>query len=168
MDDEAAIAVEDGAQEVESTSDIEVADIHMPLLVRLQRLHEAGAFLGDVGRLAGQEAGPLEDAINAGGAAGDDILIEHHEGQAAIALVGMAAGELADTCDFARGEPVIARHPGIVLVDLAEALYPVVVLAAANADPGHEAGDGDLGLAGPGADEIDDVVAGIVGDPAAR
>ena len=65
------------------------------------------------------------------------------------------------------GEPVIARHPGVVLVDLAEALLPVVELAGADADPGEEAADGDLGLVAPGADEIDDLVAGVVGDPAA-
>jgi hypothetical protein len=54
-----------------------------------------------------------------------------------------------------------------VLVDLAEALAPVFVLAAADADPGQEARDRDLGFVGPGADEIDDLVAGVVGDPAA-
>ena len=140
----------------------------MPLLVRLQGLDIAGAFLGDIGRLPGQEPGLFEGAIDAGGAAGDDIVIEHHEGQAAIALVGVTAGELADACDLIWGEPVIAWHPGIVFVDLAEACDPVLVLAAANADPGREAGDRDLGLVGPGADEIDDVVAGVVGDPAAR
>jgi hypothetical protein len=68
---------------------------------------------------------------------------------------------------FVVGKPVIAWDPGIVLVDLAEASLPVVELAGADADPGDEACDGDLGLVAPGADEIDDGVAGIVGDPAA-
>ena len=65
------------------------------------------------------------------------------------------------------GEPVIAWHPGVVLVDLAEALHPVVELAGADADPGQEATDGDVGLVAPGADEIDELVAGVVGNPAA-
>jgi hypothetical protein len=64
------------------------------------------------------------------------------------------------------GEPVVARHPGVVLVDLAEALLPVVELAGADADPGQEATDRDLRLVAPGADEIDELVAGVVGDPA--
>jgi hypothetical protein len=53
-----------------------------------------------------------------------------------------------------------------VLVDLAEALFPVVELARADADPGQEATDRDLGLVAPGADEIDELVTGVVGDPA--
>jgi hypothetical protein len=54
-----------------------------------------------------------------------------------------------------------------VFVDLAEALLPVVKLAGADADPGEEATDGDVRLVAPGTDEIDDGVAGIVGNPAA-
>jgi hypothetical protein len=52
-----------------------------------------------------------------------------------------------------------------VLVDLAEALDPVLILAAADADPGHETRDRDLGFIRPGADEIDDRVARVMGDP---
>ena len=56
VDDEAAAAVEDGAEEVKGAGDVEVTDIDVPVFVRLQRLDEAGAFLGDVGRLPGQES----------------------------------------------------------------------------------------------------------------
>jgi len=55
-----------------------------------------------------------------------------------------------------------------VFVDFAEARDPVLVLAAGDADPRHEARDRDVGFVRPGADEIDDLVARIVGDPAAR
>jgi hypothetical protein len=61
---------------------------------------------------------------------------------------------------------VVTRHPVIVLVDLAETSDPVLVLAAADAEPGDEARDRDIGLVAPGADEIDDLVARVVGDPA--
>ena len=71
--------------------------------------------------MPGQESGVLEDAVDAGRAAGDDVGIEHHEGQSAIAFEGMAAGEGADALLLVVGEPVVARHPGVVLVDLAEA-----------------------------------------------
>ena len=167
VDDEAAVAVEDRAQEIKRAGDIEVADVHMPLLVGLEGLHEAGAFLGNVGRLPGQKSGLLEDAIDAGRAARNDVGIEHHEGHTAIALVTMLSGEGADGCDLMVGEPMIAWHPGVVFVDLAEADDPVLVLAAGDANPGGEARDRDVGLVGPGADEIDDLVARVVGDPAA-
>jgi hypothetical protein len=62
---------------------------------------------------------------------------------------------------------MIARHQGIVLVDLPEALFPVVELAGADADPGDEATSREFGLVAPVADEIDDGVARVVGDPAA-
>jgi hypothetical protein len=75
------------------------------------------------------------------------------------------ACESDDAKFFIVGEPMIARDPGVVLVDLAEAPLPVVELAGADADPGDEATEGDFGLVAPGADEIDDGVASIVGDP---
>src|SRR5579871_913249 len=167
VDEEAAVAVEDRAQEVERAGDIEVADIDMPLLMRLEGLHEAGALAGDVGGVPGQESRLLENAVDAGRAARNDIGIEHHESQAAIALAGVLLGERADAGDLVFGEPMIAWHPGVVLVDLTEALSPVLVLAAADTDPGHKAGDREFGLIGPGADEVDDPIAGVVGDQAA-
>ena len=84
-----------------------------------------------------------------------------------VAFERLGAGESPDAFLLVPGEPVIARHPGVVLIDFAEAPPPVVELAARDADPGHEARDGDVGLVRPGADEIDEFVAGVVGDPAA-
>ena len=94
-------------------------------------------------------------------------MIEHHEGHAAIPFERMLAGEGGQALLFVGGEPVIARDPGVVLVDLAEALDPSVILAGADADPGQKVRRRDVTLVGPGADEIDDLVAGVVGDPAA-
>ena len=137
----------------------------MPFLVRCEGLLEAGAFLGDVGSLTGQESRLLEDAIDAGRAAGDDIGIEHHEGHAAITFERILASEVADAHDFILGEPMVAWDPGIVFVDFAVAGAPVLVLAAGDADPGDETRDGDVGFVGPGADKIDDGVARVVSDP---
>jgi hypothetical protein len=168
MDDEAAVAVEDGAEEVKSASDVKVADIDVPMLVRFKGLDEAGAFLGDVGRGAGEQSGFFENAIDAGGATSDLIGIEHHEGEAAIAIEGMGAGKSADAEFFIVGEPMVAWDPSVVFVDLAETLFPVVEFAGADADPGQEATDRDFGLVAPAADEIDELIADIVGNPAGR
>jgi len=167
VDDEATVAIEDGAEEVERASDVEVTDIDVPVFVGLERLDEAGAFPGDVGRGPGQKSGGLEDAVDAGRTASDLVGIEHHEGQATIAFRGMRSRESTDAEFLVVGEPVVAGHPGVVFVDLAEALLPVVELAGADADPGQEATDGDVRLVAPGADEVNDGVAGIVGNPAA-
>jgi hypothetical protein len=65
------------------------------------------------------------------------------------------------------GEPMVARQPAVVLVDLAVAFPPVEELAPRDADPGDQARAGQFGLLGPGADVIDDGVAGVVGNPGA-
>src|SRR5437773_7315116 len=167
VDDGAAGAVENRAEEVEGAGDVEVADIDVPVFVGLHRLHEAGAFLAGHGGRPGQQSGAFEDAVDAGRAAGNFVGIEHHEGQPAVALQRMPAGEGTDAVLLVVGEPMVAGHPGVVLVDLAEALLPVVELAGADADPGQEATRREVGLVAPGADEIDDGIAGVVGDPAA-
>jgi hypothetical protein len=63
-------------------------------------------------------------------------------------------------------EPVVARDQGVVLVDLAVALSPVVELACAQTEPADESLDGEFGAVGPVVDEVDDFVAGVVGNPA--
>ena len=50
VDDGTAIAVENRTNEVERAGDIEIAEVDVPLLMGFERLHKAGAFLGDVGR----------------------------------------------------------------------------------------------------------------------
>ena len=126
-----------------------------------------GAFFGGHGRFPGQQSGALEDAINAARAAGDDVGVEHHETQAAIAFKRVLPGKDTDPLFFVVSEPMIAWDPGVVLVDLAEALFPIVELAGADADPGHEATSRDLRFVAPIPDEIDDRVTGIVGNPGA-
>lgn len=64
------------------------------------------------------------------------------------------------------GEPVVPRDGGVVLVDLAVAFAPIVELAVSDAEPGDEALSRELGLFGPGPNEVDDVVADVMGSPA--
>jgi hypothetical protein len=63
-------------------------------------------------------------------------------------------------------EPVVARDPGVVFVGLAVAVLPGVPLGGGQAEPEQEAGDGDAGLAGPAVNEVNNLVAGVVGNPA--
>jgi hypothetical protein len=62
---------------------------------------------------------------------------------------------------------MIAWHPGVVFIDFAEAMFPVVELAGADADPGQEAPGRNFGLVAPVPDEVDNGIAGVMGDPAA-
>jgi hypothetical protein len=61
---------------------------------------------------------------------------------------------------------MIPRDPGVVLVGLAIALLPGVPLGSAQAEPEQETSDRNAGFAGPAVDEIDDLIAGVVGNPA--
>jgi hypothetical protein len=54
-----------------------------------------------------------------------------------------------------------------VFVDFAEAFLPVVEFAQADAQPGDEATSRDIRLVAPVANEVNDGVAGVMGDPAA-
>src|SRR5256885_12396443 len=49
---------------VEGAADVEVRDVHVPVLVRQERLDEARPLGGRLGVVALQQPGPLEDAID--------------------------------------------------------------------------------------------------------
>jgi hypothetical protein len=165
MDQVSATTIEQAAQVVERAGDIDVGDIDMPVFVRTQRLNEALALAGDLGRVAIEQAGLLENPVDAGRAARDDVLVDHHESQAAITLHREASMEVADGLFLLVFQPVVARNPGIVFVGLAVAVLPGVPLGGGQAKPQQEAGDGNAGLIGPTVDEIDDLVASVVGNP---
>ena len=58
VDDEAAASVQHAAQVVEGAADVEVGDVHVPVLVRLQRLDKAGSFPGGAPFLTPQTVRP--------------------------------------------------------------------------------------------------------------
>lgn len=138
MNDESAATIEDAAHEVESSGDIEVTNIDMPMLVRFERLNEPSAFLGGLRRLSVEQAGGFENAVGAGGTASDDVAIDHHEGESAISFGGILASEEPDAFLFIVCEPMIARDPGVVFVDFSEAIFPIVEFAVTDADPWEE------------------------------
>ena len=77
----------------------------------------------------------------------------------------MGPSESADALLFVVGEPVIARHPGVVLVGLAVAVLPLMELARAELQPAEQPFGPQLAALGPVFDVIDDFVANVVGNP---
>jgi hypothetical protein len=114
------------------------------------------------------QPGVAEHAIDAGGADRDDIAVEHHERESPVAFESMVLVELDDGSLFPRLQPPVAWHQGIVLVGHSIASFPVVELAGRDPQPGDESGDGDLGSLRPSLDQVNDAVAGIVGNPCLR
>src|SRR5215471_11624251 len=117
-----------------------------------QRLDEALALGGGFAAVAFEQAGLLEDAVDAGGATGDHVGVEHHEGQAAVALQGALVVEVDDGLLLLGLEPVVAREQGVVLVGLAVAVLPGVPLGSGDPQPKQEGQRGDAGLVGPALD----------------
>jgi hypothetical protein len=115
--------------------------------------------------VAVEQAGLLENPVNAGGTTGDDVLVNHHERQAAITLRRKEGMEVADGLFLLVFQPVIAGNPSIVLVGLAVAVLPGMPLGGGQPQPQQEAGDGNAGFVGPAVDEIDNLVADVVGNP---
>lgn len=167
VDDEAAAAIQETAQVVEGTRDVEIRDVHVPVLMHPKGLLKARAFLGGLGVVPLQQSGLLEDAVHAGGAAGHDILVEHHEGQAAIALQGKTLMEGDDGLLLVADEPVVPRDPGVVLVGLAVTVLPRMPLGGGEAEPEQEGQDSQAGFVGPLVDKVNDLVADVMGDPEA-
>src|ERR1700720_1082857 len=62
-------------------------------------------------------------------------------------------------------QPMIARNPTVVFVDLPVARLPVVELAGRDSQPFHEPADCNLGLLAPAPHEIDEPIPNIVSHP---
>src|SRR4051794_17486556 len=77
----------------------------------------------------------------------------------------MAGVEVEDRRLLPRFEPPVAGDQRVVLVGQTVTRPPVVVLAGSDPEPADESSHGDLGVLGPVPDEVDDGVAGIVGNP---
>src|SRR5271166_3556076 len=89
VDDDPAVAVEDAAQEEEGPADVEMGDIDVPVLMRPQGLLEALSLLGRLAASGRQLARRPEHAVDAGGADGHDVGVEHHVGQPPISFQGV-------------------------------------------------------------------------------
>jgi hypothetical protein len=165
MDDGATVAIEKRGQVVESAADIEVGDVHVPMLMGFEGMLESSSLFRGRAVERFDSTGGLEHAIDAGRADRHDIGVEHHERQPAIAFQRIDQLEVEDGFLFPIVEPVVAGYPCVVLVDQAVTVFPVVELAGRNAQPADESAGRQIGLAGPAVDEVDDLVSVIVGGP---
>ena len=106
-----------------------------------------------------------EHAVDAGGADGDDIGVEHHEGQAPIAFQRVRGTEVDDRLLLPALEPAVARDLGVVLVGLAVAQPPAGKLARGKPDPGYKTANAKPRALRPVGREIDHRVPHVMSDP---
>jgi hypothetical protein len=96
-----------------------------------------------------------------------DVAIKHHEGESAIALQREPMVEVDDRVLLPLLEPVITGDKHVVFVGFAVAISPLVILGAGEFHPAHqEQQRTDLGAGREPRDEVDDIVTGVVGNPA--
>ena len=96
----------------------------------------------------------------------DNISIEHHERLTPVSFEWIGVMKIKDRLSFPIFKPKVTRHFAVVLVDFAVAFSPVVKLALADADPGHDLLDGDFGTVARVIDVIDHRISRVVGNPA--
>lgn len=104
-------------------------------------------------------------AITRGRTYGGHVGIEHHERQAAIAFERVLVIKVENGLPFKRLDPLVARHVRIVLIHLAIALLPIEELAPCDTDPANEPVAWQFGLRRLIANEVDNRVTRIVGNP---
>ena len=165
MDDGAAESIEDGAKVVESTGDIEVGEVDMPMLMGLQRLLEASTFEGIRRLPSSHQTGLTEDLVGRRRANGDDVFIEHHVSQAPIAHLGMFHEISHNGLLFPFLQPMIAGDSLVVFINLTVAPLPFVVFSPGDADSGQKVADGQDRFNAPLLDKIDKLITHIGFNP---
>ena len=139
--------------------------IHVPVLVGRQRLHETGSLLARLDVPAPPQTGRLEHAVNAGGAGSHHVVVQHHEGQAPGAFQRKLLMKGNHGPFLPILQPVVARDQTVMLIGAAVAPFPVGVFAGRQFQPRQQGLDGDLALGLPVAEKIDDLVARVVWHP---
>lgn len=165
MDDVPTAAVKDAAQIVKSATQVDVRDVYMPVLMRFEGLHKACTFFGCFTVPAAEQFSSTQDTINATGADGNNISIEHHEGQSAIAFQRMLEIEIDNGLLLPIFQPEVAGNQSVVFIDLAISALPVVILTGRNTQPSDKMRHCDAGAFGPAFNEIDHGIANIVRYP---
>ena len=131
MDHEARCTVQDRAQVIKRPSDIDVGDVHVPVLVRNKRLHEARSLQASFPIPTIQHAGRLQHPVHRGRAHSHDVRIEHHEHHerhTPISLRCVRVVIIEDRLPLFSCEPVIARYLTVVRVHTSISLLPSIEL----------------------------------------
>jgi hypothetical protein len=165
MHDRSATAVKQAAEEEECSPHVDIGNVDVPVFVRRERLLESGPLERRSGIMPLHQPRIAEYSVNAGRTGCCHVGVEHHEGETAVTFKGGFVVELDDGLLLPVFEPPVAGNPAVMLVDLAEALPPVIELALADAHPLDDLLGRDLRPIRPVASVIDDLITGIVGNP---
>src|SRR6266568_1432184 len=162
-----SVAVQQAAKVVERAHQIEVRNIHVPVLVRGEWLLEAFPLAGGFGLPSREQPGVVQHPPHTGRTHGHHVGVQHHEGEPPITFQRITVVKLHDRPLLPLFQPEVARHPTVVLVHPPVARLPVVKLARPHAQPADELPGRHLGPVAPAAHEVYHLVARVVGYPLA-
>jgi hypothetical protein len=128
------------------------------MAMRRPWLLEPRSFLALFRVFAAHQSGREQDPIGRAGGDIDQVGIDHHVGQPAIALQAVRFIEPDDLLSLLGKDFVIAHYPAVVLVDLAIATAPIAVPLAADPQRLEEQLQGQAGARFPGSNEINHLV----------
>ncbi len=167
MDQNPAVAVQDRAHVEERPANVYVADIYMPVLVGLRRLLEACALLGWFLIPPAEQPGPLEHAVGRARTHRYHISIQHHEGDASVAIVLMGQVEDDDCPLLPLLQPEVSGDQAVMPVYHAVTPLPAIELAETDAQPPNKPALADPSPLGPAEHEIHHLISSIMRHPAA-
>ena len=130
MDDETSASIENAAQIIERAANVDIGNIHMPMVMGLERLHKAGTLEAFFSVPLLQQPRLAKNSPSTAGADGNDVLIEHHERQPPIPLKGIVHRKIDDGFPLPRFKPEIAGNQPIMFVGFAIPLDPCIKLAS--------------------------------------
>ena len=81
MHDRTTVTIQNDAQVIEGSTEVDVGNINLPMLMRLRRLLEAGPLTRRLAFPPGQQASLLQQPPNARRTNRHHPSIQHHEGQ---------------------------------------------------------------------------------------
>ena len=149
-------------QVVKRAAEVQVTDVRVPMPMRPIRLCESRPFLGRRPATSIQASSVFENSIRRRRPHCDNVVVKHHECQTPITVQRMRIVVVEDRLTFPRLKLIIPRNLAVVLVGLAIAIAPVLVLARGQFKPSEQGLLAQLGAILPVLDVVDDLVADVV------
>jgi len=168
MDDVTAAHVQKAAEVVKGAANVDVGHVHMPVFMRFERLDEAGSFEAFLGIPFLKQSRLRKNTPGAGGTDGDNVLIQHHEGQSPVSFEWIFQSGLDDGIPLPGFEPEITRDRSVMFVCFTVALDPCVKFTLGNRQPEDEALKRDFRFTAPQPGVINHGITSVMGNQAAR
>ena len=92
MNNETTASIENAAQIIEGAANVDIRNIDMPMVMRAERLHKAGALEAFLSVPFLQQSCLAKNWPGTAGADRNDVLIQKHERQSPIALMSWFSG----------------------------------------------------------------------------